>query len=211
MSETLRPLVSDEHRAVVSDERRERQPRGCDLPDSEPPVPEPPARRRCGSSVIAAKSRVPAVVSLPPDLQAQVVALVSAIVDELEGRRRAGRRRRRYPLRRTCRRRPGAVLRLRRRQSLAAAGPHVHQAGGGEAEVMQSRSARESNVLVLSPTRPLVHFAQVALRRRHARRVARPRSGHAQPARTVVCAARRRIGSACAWTAGQGRACGAST
>ena len=143
-----------------------------------------------GSSVIAAKVAEcrAAVVSLPPDLQAQVVALVNAIDDELEGDGAApvddvdeipfGLLDLPPPVLALC------CVFAGDSGSLVPRLARTCRAGGEvKPEIMQSRSARESTVLVLRahPTHSSI-CAQVALRRRHARRVARPAGGHAQPA-----------------------------
>ena len=141
-----------------------------------------------GSSVIAAKVAEcrAAVVSLPPDLQAQVVALVNAIDDELEGDGAApaddvddipfGLLDLPPPVLALC------CVFAGDSGSLVPRLARTCRAGGEvKPEVMQSRSARESNVLVGHPTHSLIS-TQVALRRRHARRAPRPAGGHAQPA-----------------------------
>ena len=143
-----------------------------------------------GSSVIAAKVAEcrAAVVSLPPDLQAQVVALVNAIDDELEGDGAApvddvdeipfGLLDLPPPVLALC------CVFAGDSGSLVPRLARTCRAGGDvKPEVMQSRSAHESTFLVLRahPTHSSI-CAQVALRRRHARRAPRPAGGHAQPA-----------------------------
>ena len=143
-----------------------------------------------GSSVIAAKVAEcrAAVVSLPPDLQAQVVALVNAIDDELEGDGAApaddvdeipfGLLDLPPPVLALC------CVFAGDSGSLVPRLARTCRAGGEvKPEVMQSRSAHESTFLVLRahPTHSLIS-TQVALRRRHARRAPRPAGGHAQPA-----------------------------
>ena len=143
-----------------------------------------------GASVIAAKVAEcrAAVVSLPPDLQAQVVALVNAIDDELEGDGAApaddvdeipfGLLDLPPPVLALC------CVFAGDSGSLVPRLARTCRAGGEvKPEIMQSRSAHESTFLVLRahPTHSSI-CAQVALRRRHARRVARPPGGHAQPA-----------------------------
>ena len=108
-----------------------------------------------GSSVIAAKVAEcrAAVVSLPPDLQAQVVALVNAIDDELEGDGAApaddvdeipfGLLDLPPPVLALC------CVFAGDSGSLVPRLARTCRAGGEvKPEVMQSRSARESNVLV---------------------------------------------------------------
>ena len=143
-----------------------------------------------GSSVIAAKVAEcrAAVVSLPPDLQAQVVALVNAIDDELEGDGAApaddvdeipfGLLDLPPPVLALC------CVFAGDSGSLVPRLARTCRAGGEvKPEIMQSRSAHESTFLVLRahPTHSSI-CAQVALRRRHARRAPRPAGGHAQPA-----------------------------
>ena len=140
-----------------------------------------------GSSVIAAKVAEcrAAVVSLPPDLQAKVVALVNAIDDELEGDGAApvddvneipfGLLDLPPPVLALC------CVFAGDSGSLVPRLARTCRAGGEvKPEVMQSRSAREF-FGARHPTHSL-RSTQVALRRRHARRVARPPGGHAQPA-----------------------------
>ena len=143
-----------------------------------------------GASVIAAKVAEcrAAVVSLPPDLQAQVVALVNAIDDELEGDGAApaddvdeipfGLLDLPPPVLALC------CVFAGDSGSLVPRLARTCRAGGEvKPEIMQSRSAHESTFLVLRahPTHSSI-CAQVALRRRHARRAPRPAGGHAQPA-----------------------------
>ena len=142
-----------------------------------------------GASVIAAKVAEcrAAVVSLPPDLQAQVVALVNAIDDELEGDGAApvddvddipfGLLDLPPPVLALC------CVFAGDSGSLVPRLARTCRAGGEvKPEIMQSRSARESTFWWSShPTHSSIS-TQVALRRRHARRVARPAGGHAQPA-----------------------------
>ena len=143
-----------------------------------------------GSSVIAAKVAEcrAAVVSLPPDLQAQVVALVNAIDDELEGDGAApaddvddipfGLLDLPPPVLALC------CVFAGDSGSLVPRLARTCRAGGEvKPEVMQSRSARESTFLVLRahPTHSSI-CAQVALRRRDTGGAPRPAGGHAQPA-----------------------------
>ena len=142
-----------------------------------------------GTSVIAAKVAEcrAAVVSLPPDLQAKVVALVNAIDDELEGDGAApvddvneipfGLLDLPPPVLALC------CVFAGDSGSLVPRLARTCRAGGEvKPEIMQSRSAHESTFLVLRahPTHSSI-CAQVALRRRHARRAPRPAGGHAQP------------------------------
>ena len=164
-----------------------------------------------GSSVIAAKVAEcrAAIVSLPPDLQAQVVALVNAIDDELEGDGAApvddvdeipfGLLDLPPPVLALC------CVFAGDSGSLVPRLARTCRAGGEvKPEIMQSRSARESNVLVL---------------RAHPTHSSILRTGRSTPSARASCctacrrtrstcgaarwssARRRRIGSACGWTA----------
>ena len=141
-----------------------------------------------GSSVIAAKVAEcrAAVVSLPPDLQAQVVALVNAIDDELEGDGAApvddvdeipfGLLDLPPPVLALC------CVFAGDSGSLVPRLARTCRAGGEvKPEIMQSRSAHESTFLVLRahPTHSSI-CAQVALRRRDTGGAPRPAGGHAQ-------------------------------
>ena len=139
-----------------------------------------------GTSVIAAKVAEcrAAVVSLPPDLQAKVVALVNAIDDELEGDGAApvddvneipfGLLDLPPPVLALC------CVFAGDSGSLVPRLARTCRAGGEvKPEIMQSRSARESTFLV--GTRLTGRFcAQVALRRRDTGGAPRPAGGHAQ-------------------------------
>ena len=172
-----------------------------------------------GASVIAAKVAEcrAAVVSLPPDLQAQVVALVNAIDDELEGDGAApvddvdeipfGLLDLPPPVLALC------CVFAGDSGSLVPRLARTCRAGGEvKPEVMQSRSARESNVLVAPDSLVDFHTGRSTPSARASYCTACRRTRSTCGAARWSSARRRRIGWACGWTARSSRrACGAST
>ena len=163
-----------------------------------------------GSSVIAAKVAEcrAAVVSLPPDLQAQVVALVNAIDDELEGDGAApvddvdeipfGLLDLPPPVLALC------CVFAGDSGSLVPRLARTCRAGGDvKPEVMQSRSARESTFLVLRSTRLTGSILRTGRSTPSARAsccTACRRTRSTCGAARWSSARRRRIGWACGWT-----------
>ena len=165
-----------------------------------------------GSSVIAAKVAEcrAAVVSLPPDLQAQVVALVNAIDDELEGDGAApaddvdeipfGLLDLPPPVLALC------CVFAGDSGSLVPRLARTCRAGGEvKPEVMQSRSARESSFLVLLAVAPdslvEIHTGRSTPSARASCCTACRRTRSTCGAARWSSARRRRIGWACGWTA----------
>ena len=161
-----------------------------------------------GSSVIAAKVAEcrAAVVSLPPDLQAQVVALVNAIDDELEGDGAApvddvdeipfGLLDLPPPVLALC------CVFAGDSGSLVPRLARTCRAGGEvKPEVMQSRSARESTFLVLHTRLTGFHTDRSTPSARASCSTACRRTRSTCGAVRWSSARRRKIGSACGWTA----------